>query len=51
MVSSCIKCKHHGLSIDDLLDVDDNVAGHNEQEGKHKLIKFDSDSEASNVVK
>ena len=48
MMSSCIECKYHGLSIYDFRDEDDDVGDHEEE---NESSESDSDSEASDVVK
>ena len=48
MMSSCVECKYHGLSIDDFRDEDDDVGDHEEE---NESSESDSDFEASDVVK
>ena len=50
-MSSCIKWKHHGISIDDIRDLYDNVGDRDEQKEKNESSESDSDSEAKDVVK
>ena len=48
MMSLCVECKYHGLSIDDFRDEDDDVGDHDEE---NETSESNSDSEASDVVK
>ena len=48
MMSFCVECKYHGLSIDDFREEDDDVGDHEEE---NETSESDSDSEASDVVK
>ena len=48
MMSSCVECKYHSLSIDDYRDEDDDVGDHEEE---NETSESDSDSGASDVVK
>lgn len=50
-MSSCIKWKHHRISIDDIRDLYDNVGDRNEQKEKNESSESDSDSEAKDAVK